>query len=65
MAELLEVLPPALVLGWFFAFGLVIGSFLNVVIHRLPRGESLVRPGSHCPACGHAVAAYDNVPVLS
>jgi leader peptidase (prepilin peptidase)/N-methyltransferase len=45
--------------------GLVVGSFLNVVIYRLPRGESLVRPGSHCPACGHAVRWYDNIPVLS
>ena len=47
------------------ALGLVVGSFLNVVIHRLPRGESLVRPGSHCPHCDHPVAPWDNVPVLS
>ncbi|HNX96697.1 MAG TPA: prepilin peptidase [Candidatus Aminicenantes bacterium] len=45
-------------------FGLVFGSFLNVVIYRLPRGESLVRPGSHCPSCGKAIHWYDNVPVL-
>ncbi|GAB4248654.1 MAG: A24 family peptidase [Thermoleophilia bacterium] len=45
--------------------GLVIGSFLNVVIYRLPRKESLVRPGSHCPQCGRPVRWYDNVPVLS
>ena len=45
--------------------GLVVGSFLNVVIYRLPRGESLARPGSHCPVCGNAVRWYDNVPVLS
>jgi leader peptidase (prepilin peptidase)/N-methyltransferase len=45
--------------------GLLVGSFLNVVIHRLPRGESLVHPGSHCPACGAAIKPYDNVPVLS
>ena len=45
--------------------GLVVGSFLNVVIWRVPRGESIVRPGSHCPSCGHAVRARDNVPVLS
>ncbi len=44
--------------------GLVIGSFLNVVAYRLPRGESLVSPGSHCPSCGTPVKAYDNVPVL-
>ncbi len=45
--------------------GLLIGSFLNVVAWRLPRGESLVAPGSRCPACGHPVRPYDNVPVLS
>src|SRR5215212_3559187 len=44
--------------------GLMLGSFLNVVAFRLPRGESLVRP-SHCPLCGAAVRPYDNVPVLS
>ncbi|MBZ0269232.1 prepilin peptidase [bacterium] len=46
-------------------FGLLVGSFLNVVIHRLPRGESLSSPGSHCPKCGKGVRPYDNVPVLS
>jgi leader peptidase (prepilin peptidase)/N-methyltransferase len=45
--------------------GLLVGSFLNVVIARLPRGESLATPGSRCPHCGHAVRPYDNVPVLS
>jgi leader peptidase (prepilin peptidase) / N-methyltransferase len=45
--------------------GLIIGSFLNVVIHRLPRGESLSSPPSHCPNCGAQVRPYDNVPVLS
>jgi prepilin signal peptidase PulO-like enzyme (type II secretory pathway) len=48
-----------------FLFGLIIGSFLNVVIHRVPRGESVVFPGSHCTACGSALRAYDNIPVLS
>ena len=47
------------------ALGAVIGSFLNVCIHRLPRGESLVRPRSHCPACGALIRAFDNVPLLS
>ncbi len=47
------------------AFGLAIGSFLNVCIHRLPRGESVVSPGSHCPACGAAIRWFDNLPVLS
>jgi len=45
--------------------GLLVGSFLNVVIARLPTGESLVSPGSRCPHCGHAVRPYDNVPVVS
>ncbi|HEV7683686.1 MAG TPA: prepilin peptidase [Pyrinomonadaceae bacterium] len=46
-------------------FGGVIGSFLNVVIHRLPREESIVLPSSRCPSCGAVIAFYDNVPVLS
>jgi len=45
--------------------GAIIGSFLNVVIHRLPREESIVLPSSRCPGCGAAIAFYDNVPVLS
>ena len=47
------------------AAGAVIGSFLNVVAHRVPRGESLVSPGSHCPECDAPVKPYDNVPVVS
>ena len=45
--------------------GLVVGSFLNVVIARVPHGESIVRPGSRCPRCGHVLAWYENVPLLS
>jgi len=45
--------------------GACVGSFLNVVIYRLPRGESLLFPGSHCPSCGRAIRWYDNVPLLS
>lgn len=45
--------------------GLIIGSFLNVVAYRLPRGESLVKPRSRCTSCGAEVRPYDNVPVLS
>lgn len=47
------------------ALGAVIGSFLNVVIWRLPRGESLVHPGSRCPSCRKPVKPWDNIPVLS
>ena len=46
-------------------FGAVIGSFLNVVAYRVPRGGSLVSPGSHCPECGAPVRPYDNVPIVS
>lgn len=45
--------------------GLIIGSFLNVVIYRVPRGESIVTPGSHCPACGHYLKAWELIPVFS
>jgi leader peptidase (prepilin peptidase)/N-methyltransferase len=58
-------LPRGLLVAFATAFGLAIGSFLNVVIHRLPRGESLVRPRSRCPSCGAALSALDNVPLLS
>jgi leader peptidase (prepilin peptidase) / N-methyltransferase len=46
-------------------FGAIIGSFLNVVIHRVPREESIVFPNSRCPTCGLAIAFYDNIPILS
>ena len=51
----------------FFAavLGAVIGSFLNVVIHRYPRGESIAFPPSHCPNCNTNIKAYDNIPVVS
>ena len=48
-----------------FALGTCVGSFLNVVIYRLPRGESIVFPSSHCPRCGRAIRWYDNIPILS
>jgi leader peptidase (prepilin peptidase)/N-methyltransferase len=50
---------------WIFALGCCIGSFLNVVIYRLPREKSLVHPGSSCPHCGQAIRFYDNIPLLS
>jgi leader peptidase (prepilin peptidase)/N-methyltransferase len=46
-------------------FGAVVGSFLNVLIHRVPLGESIVFPASRCPACGEPIAWYDNIPVIS
>ncbi len=49
----------------FFLFGLVIGSFLNVAIVRLPRGRSLVSPPSHCPRCKARINFYDNIPLIS
>jgi len=55
---------PGAVAFLFFA-GLLIGSFLTVVAHRVPRGESVVGGRSHCPSCGAQIAAYDNVPVAS
>lgn len=49
---------------WFIVFGACVGSFLNVLVYRLPRRKSLVYPPSHCPACGHLIRWYDNVPVV-
>src|SRR4051812_15269569 len=46
-------------------FGVVLGSFLNVVIWRVPRGESVVHPSSHCPGCGEPIRPRDNIPVVS
>ena len=48
-----------------FVLGLLFGSFLNVCISRLPRGESIVHPRSHCPQCGATIRWYDNIPLLS
>src|SRR5438309_5983271 len=47
-----------------FILGAVVGSFLNVVVWRLPRGESLITPPSHCPKCNTPLAWYDNIPVF-
>jgi len=49
----------------FFLFGLVIGSFLNVCITRIPEDVSIILPGSRCPKCGTAIKVYDNVPVFA
>ncbi|HET9955069.1 MAG TPA: prepilin peptidase, partial [Polyangiaceae bacterium] len=57
--------PPWFWYGVLVPFGLLWGSFLNVVIYRLPRDMSVVRPGSRCPACGTPIRPWNNVPVLS
>jgi len=53
------------VIALFFLFGLIIGSFLNVCITRIPEGLSIVSPGSHCPQCKTPIKAFDNIPVLA
>jgi len=69
--SLISLLPDAFLLPWplpliiIGVFGAIIGSFLNVVVHRLPRKESIVFPNSRCPACSSAIAWYDNLPLLS
>jgi leader peptidase (prepilin peptidase)/N-methyltransferase len=59
------VIPDGLLITFIFALGASVGSFLNVVIYRLPRDLSLVRPGSACPVCKTPIAFYDNIPILS
>jgi leader peptidase (prepilin peptidase) / N-methyltransferase len=54
-----------LLIVWFFLIGGAIGSFLNVVVYRLPKGMSLIEPSSHCPACKHPVRWFDNIPIIS
>jgi leader peptidase (prepilin peptidase)/N-methyltransferase len=54
-----------LFLIWVLLVGAIVGSFLNVVIARVPRGESIVRPRSRCPRCGSPIRWYDNIPILS
>lgn len=56
---------PTLLAFYVLAMGLIVGSYLNVVIYRLPRELSTAWPRSHCPGCGNAIAARDNVPLLS
>jgi len=59
------VASPILIAVFIFLFGLVIGSFLNVCIARIPGGKSIVLPSSACPKCGAAIRPYDNIPVIS
>jgi len=59
------VLPDWFWITFTFAFGCCVGSFLNVVVYRLPREKSLVKPPSACPACGKHIRFYDNIPLIS
>lgn len=63
--ELITGLPDFVAYLTVFIFGSMVGSFLNVVIHRVPRQESIVFPNSGCPRCGAAIRPYDNIPILS
>lgn len=63
--EYIQAIPYSLLSGAVFCFGLAVGSFANVCIHRLPLKESVVSPGSHCPGCSAPVRPLDNIPVIS
>jgi leader peptidase (prepilin peptidase)/N-methyltransferase len=65
LVEVYAWFPLWILRGFVLFFGLIWGSFLNVVIYRVPREMSVVRPASHCPGCGKPIAGYDNVPVFS
>ena len=65
VSQTLDGIPPVLIYIISGVFGAIIGSFLNVVIHRVPIEESIVFPNSRCPSCDAAIAFYDNIPVLS
>ncbi|MFQ5449783.1 MAG: prepilin peptidase [Nitrospinaceae bacterium] len=65
MMDISLVLPHPVIAGMVFVFGLLIGSFSNVCIYRLPRRESVVFPGSRCPECSTPIRAMDNIPVFS
>src|SRR5437764_63511 len=61
----MELLANGFVWLWLFCMGATVGSFLNVVVYRLPRGLNLAYPGSFCPRCGHPIRLQDNIPLLS
>jgi leader peptidase (prepilin peptidase)/N-methyltransferase len=62
---MIALLPAAVQLGFAGAFGAIVGSFLNVIIYRLPLGKSIVWPSSACPHCGRELLWYENIPVVS
>jgi leader peptidase (prepilin peptidase)/N-methyltransferase len=57
--------PPVIFPFFAFAFGMIVGSFLNVCICRMPKNESIVTPPSHCPLCSYQIRWYDNIPLVS
>jgi len=63
--DVVQAVPEGVWVGFAFVFGLCVGSFLNVVIHRLPRDESIVHPSSHCPGCQTPLRWFDNLPLVS
>jgi len=65
LAAVVHAVPERVWVGFALVFGLCVGSFLNVVIHRLPRDESIVHPSSHCPNCRTPLHWFDNVPLAS
>jgi leader peptidase (prepilin peptidase)/N-methyltransferase len=65
LSELVHAVPGRVWVGFALLFGLCVGSFLNVVIHRLPRDESIVHPSSHCPSCRTPLRWFDNLPLAS
>jgi leader peptidase (prepilin peptidase)/N-methyltransferase len=60
-----DPIPSTLIVAFAAVLGALVGSFLNVVLWRVPRGESIVHPPSHCPECGHELGPLELVPVLS
>lgn len=65
MVQELTPLPSVLMASWLFVLGLCVGSFLNVVIARVPHDQSVIKPRSRCPKCGYTLSWYDNIPLLS
>jgi len=65
LIDALHAVPGRVWVGFAFVLGLCVGSFLNVVIHRLPRDESIVHPSSHCPSCRTPLLWFDNLPLVS
>jgi prepilin signal peptidase PulO-like enzyme (type II secretory pathway) len=61
----MELIANVFLWAWLFCMGATVGSFLNVVVYRVPRGLNIVFPGSFCPHCGHAIRLHDNIPLLS